>query len=245
MSFTPANQPFEKVKPAENQAPKDSTIDRDYLMGKVNPGQDTRFAKIEPTYSNGEAMYMRKEAYEAFIKMFNAAKKEGVILKIISATRPFEHQKGIWEAKWTGKKAVDGAFLKGTPTSFAERALKIMRWSSMPGTSRHHWGTDIDLNDLNNSYFEKSVGKKVYEWLSAHASEYGFCQVYSPKGEKRPHGYEEEKWHWSYTPLAADFTKQYAQLIKNEDIQGFIGSESAVEIKAVERFVLGINHQCE
>ncbi|NJK84501.1 MAG: M15 family metallopeptidase [Saprospiraceae bacterium] len=41
-----------------------------------------------------------------------------------------------------------------------ERALKILKYSSMPGTSRHHWGTDIDLNSFSNSYFEQGEGKK-------------------------------------------------------------------------------------
>ena len=43
---------------------------------------------------------------------------------------------------------------------------EIMKYSSMPSTSRHHWGTDIDLNSLENSYFEKGEGKKYsIGWL--------------------------------------------------------------------------------
>ena len=33
----------------------------------------------------------------------------------------------------------------------------------MPSTSRHHWGTDLDLNNLNNSYFTSGKGKKIYK----------------------------------------------------------------------------------
>ena len=230
--------------PINNAAPQD-TVGRNYLMGKIDPTTDKRFAKIAAKYRNAEESYMRIEAYESFQKMYEAALKDGVTLRIISATRPFNKQKAIWEAKWTGKKLVDGAYLKGEPKVPSERALQIMRWSSMPGTSRHHWGTDVDLNELNNPYFDKGTGLKIYTWLKEHASEYGFCQVYSVKGAERPDGYQEERWHWSYTPLSKGFTEEYAGLITDKDISGFIGSESAVEIGAVKKYVLGISKECQ
>ncbi|MFM9004881.1 MAG: D-alanyl-D-alanine carboxypeptidase family protein [Flavobacteriales bacterium] len=43
-----------------------------------------------------------------------------------------------------------------------------MKFSSMPGTSRHHWGTDIDLNSVEPSYFLSGKGLLIYQWLSAH-----------------------------------------------------------------------------
>ena len=49
----------------------------------------------------------------------------------------------------------------------------------MPSTSRHHWGTDIDLNSLNNSYFSSGKGLKEYDWLTTNANHYGFYQVYT------------------------------------------------------------------
>ena len=114
--------------------------------------------------------------------MYDAAKKEGITLKIISATRNFATQKIIWEGKWTGKRLHESKEnLAKTIPNPTERAIKILRWSSMPGTSRHHWGTDIDLNKLNNSYFEKGEGLKIYNWLIANASSFGFCQPYSPE----------------------------------------------------------------
>ncbi len=64
----------------------------------------------------------------------------------------------------------------------------------MPG-ARHHWGTDFDLNALNNAYFNTKDGKRIYDWLTQHAAEFGFCQPYTAKGgpDGRPIGYEEEK----------------------------------------------------
>jgi LAS superfamily LD-carboxypeptidase LdcB len=114
----------------------------------------------------------------------------------------------------------------------------------MPGSSRHHWGTDIDLNDLVNSAFESGHGKKTYEWLSANASKYGFCQPYTFKDDKRPSGYNEEKWHWSFVPVSKLLTEFASKNLRDEMITGFQGAEVAKEIGVVEKYVLGINRQC-
>lgn len=216
----------------------------DYLMGKFDPAKHPDFILIPTAYANREGMYLRKDAFEAYKKMHAAAKADGVDLVIISATRPFNYQKGIWEAKWNGSKLVDGKDLSKTMPDSKTRALKILEYSSMPGTSRHHWGTDFDLNDLEDEYFQSGAGKKVYEWLSAHAAEYGFCQVYTPKGPERPHGYNEEKWHWSYVPVARQLTDFAAQHLKDEMIMGFQGAEAAKAIGVVEKYVLGVNPAC-
>ena len=114
----------------------------------------------------------------------------------------------------------------------------------MPGTSRHHWGTDIDLNDLNNEYFATGQGKKVYDWLVEHGAEYGFCQVYTEQGEARPEGYQEEKWHWSYMPLASPFLQQYNKQVSYDDLGGFAGEEAAEQVGAIPKYVNGIAPPC-
>jgi hypothetical protein len=63
--------------------------------------------------------------------------------------------------------------------------------------------------------------KKVYDWLAAHAHEYGFCQPYTAG---RSAGYKEEKWHWSYTPLSQGYTERFRELITDEDFSGFSGA---------------------
>jgi LAS superfamily LD-carboxypeptidase LdcB len=109
----------------------------------------------------------------------------------------------------------------------------------MPATSRHHWGTDMDLNSLDNSYFESGEGLKIYQWLTAHAADYGFCQPYTSKSGGRT-GYEEEKWHWSYLPLSGEFLEQYKNLVTYADIEGFKGSEVSKSMKVISHFVDGV-----
>lgn len=238
--------PAESKKPAATAVSQIDTtrFDLDYIRGKFDPAQHPDFVKIPLKYADREGRYLHRETYEAFLKMWEAARQDGVNLKIISATRNFNAQKGIWEAKWTGRRKVGGKDLSQTIPDVAKRAYKILEYSSMPGTSRHHWGTDIDLNALVNSHFEKGEGLKTYQWLTANAAAYGFCQPYSPKGSERPHGYNEEKWHWSYLPIALPLTKQAELQLKNDMISGFAGAEAASQIDVVQKYVLGINPEC-
>lgn len=222
----------------------DTSISIDYLMGKFEPNKHADFIKVNSKYASRTDFLLRKDTYEAFQKMYEAAKKDGIDLKIISATRPFAHQKRIWEAKWNGNRKIDGQDISKTIKDPVKRALKILEYSSMPGTSRHHWGTDLDINALTNDYFAKGNGLKEYNWLSKNAPRFGFCQPYSEKGRDRPDGYNEEKWHWSYLPFAKKLTDQYKIRVTDGSISGFDGSETASKIQVIKRYVLGINTEC-
>ncbi len=244
MPKTPESMPMEEAKPAP-PAEEEPSFDANYIMGKFDPAQHPDFVKVDKKYADVEGYFLRKETYASFEKMWEAAKADGVTLTIVSATRNFERQRAIWEGKWSGSRLIEnGANAAKKYPDPKTRALKILEYSSMPGSSRHHWGTDIDLNDLDNYTFEQGPGKKVYDWLQKHAHEYGFCQPYTPKGDARPNGYNEEKWHWSYIPVAKKLTDLAARTLTDDMIGGFKGAETAIEIKVVEKYVLGINQEC-
>ena len=221
------------------------TFSIDYVIGKFDPATHPDFTLIDKSVASDGKMRMRKDAYNAFLEMRKAAKEDGIDLKIISAVRPFHHQKRIWEAKWNGARKVDGQDLSKTMPNAVDRAYKILTYSSMPGTSRHHWGTDIDLNSLEPAFFEKGEGAKTFEWLSKNAKTYGYCQPYSQKGEIRPHGYNEEKWHWSYNPVSLELTNLAKRYLTNEMISGFEGADAAPKIDVVGKYILGINQECK
>ncbi len=220
-------------------------MDKNYLLGKFEPAQEKDFVEVDSNYSEEKrGLYLRNETYEAFIRMHDAALQSGIKLIIKSATRNFDSQKKIWEGKWSGEMPVDGKNLSETVSDPVERARIILRFSSMPGTSRHHWGADIDLNSLNNDYFSTEKGKEIYTWLTENASDYGFCQTYTPKDPTRPTGYEEEKWHWSYLPLARLFLAQYTQKVRYDDLKGFLGWETAKLLRVIENYVLAVDPAC-
>jgi zinc D-Ala-D-Ala carboxypeptidase len=216
-----------------------------YLIGRVDPASDPAFARIPDKYIKGSRVWGQKDAVAAFVKMAEAAEGNGYKLTIVSAFRSFDDQKQIWNDKWTGKTLVEKGKLPNTIPDPGKRALKILEFSSMPGTSRHHWGTDFDLNNLNNSYFNTKDGKRIYDWLTANAPGFGFCQVYSAKGPDRPTGYEEEKWHWSYTPVASWYLNQYPVDVGYERLTGFEGADAASTIDVIKTYVDGINPECK
>ena len=220
-------------------------IDKKYLLGKFDPAQEDDFVEVSIKHASRQGLYLRKKTYAAFIRMDDAARQAGVNLIIVSATRNFDSQRSIWNRKWSGKTRVEGKNLALTISDPLERARVILKFSSMPGTSRHHWGTDIDLNALENDYFEAGEGKRVYDWLQENASFYGFCQTYTPKNSSRPSGYEEEKWHWSHIPLARSFLDQYMRYVRYDDLKGFLGWETAHVLKVIENYVQSIDTNCK
>jgi len=207
----------------------DTSMTKDFVLGKFNYKTHKDFVKVS-THHASKTLYLNKSCYAAFKAMYDAAKADGVYLKIISGTRNFYEQKSIWERKWTKYASLE-------PKT---RALKILEYSSMPSSSRHHWGTDMDLNNLNNSYFEKGDGLKIYNWLLQHAKTYGFNQVYTDKQNGRT-GYNMEKWHWSYMPLSEKYLRFYNENITYKNITGFKGSENAEAIDIIKNYVNGIS----
>ena len=205
-------------------------LSKNYLLGKINYPTDTNFIIIDNNMAIKKS-YLLKNVYNAYKQMYLAAKKDKINLLILSATRSFYEQKSIWENKWVKYKLLTDSL----------KALKILEFSSMPGTSRHHWGTDIDLNSLENSYFEKGEGKLIFEWLNKNGSKFGFYQVYTNKKNKNRTGYNQENWHWSYLPIANQFLIYYNQKITLKDIKGFTGFETAKKIDMINKYVNGVN----
>lgn len=234
------------LDPAAPPEPATSHVPVKYLIGDVDPSKDPKFARIPEKYIGGSRVWGHKDAVEAFVRMAEEAETSGYKLKIVSAFRSFSDQKQIWEDKWTGKTLVGGKKLNVSLPDPGQRAQKILTYSSMPATSRHHWGTDFDINSIDPKYFNTKDGKRLYDWLVGHASNYGFCQVYSHKGEpgERTTGYEEEKWHWSYMPVAGWYLKQYPIDVGYDHIKGFLGADAAPGIDVIKTYVQSINPEC-
>ena len=84
-----------------------------------------------------------------------------------------------------------------------QRQREILTASSAPGISRHHWGTDFDLFNLNpRKYQPKGPFADEYAWMGAHALEHGFVQPFVGASILGQYTYIEERWHWSYAPIA-------------------------------------------
>ncbi len=175
----------------------------------------------------GEGINLRKEAYESFLDMKKAAQADGIDIKIVSSFRDFYRQESIWERK----------YLQFTEEGMSplDAIDKIIEYSTIPGTSRHHWGTDIDIIDgrpkssgdvLVPEKFENDgpyVGLK--QWMDENSETYGFYLVYTDNPRRR--GFKYEPWHYSYAPISIPMLTAYRKLnvLKLLQQEEFLGSE--------------------
>ncbi len=184
-----------------------------------------------------EGDLLHPAAAQAFAEMQDAASAAGVNLAIASGFRSFERQRIIWNRKWCGERAINdkqGRPLDPADLSDEQKLHAILHWSALPGASRHHWGTDIDIWDPsgfgNNQQLQlipeeyERPGAPCYTlwcWLKAHAEEYGFFFPY----EVYQGGVAREPWHLSYRPIAHSIQhaltlEELTQAIKTADVEG-------------------------
>jgi len=213
---------------------------------KNQPISDLKLLGIKQPPLFGQGFNLRKPAAESFQKMINAAKKDGIKLYSLSSYRSFERQKNIWNRKYKAllKK-------KNPPQQIIK---SIIEFSSIPGTSRHHWGTDLDIIDssktrpvdplLAKHYLKGGIYHDLYQWLNKKGKDYGFYEVYT-KDPKRT-GYAYEPWHWSYAELSIPYLKQYLTIDlqkhwKTSSAAGHAEFNKAFVNRFKREWVLGIN----
>jgi LAS superfamily LD-carboxypeptidase LdcB len=145
----------------------------------------------------------------------SSAARSGFDLQVASGFRSFDRQLMIWNAKARGQRTVHDDH--GRPVDLQRltplaRAEAILRFSALPGASRHHWGTDLDVFDaaaLPADYRLQLTPEEVaddgmmgpfHRWLDEElARGGGFFRPYA----EDTGGVAVERWHLSYAPLAA------------------------------------------
>ena len=181
----------------------------DNLTGK----SDTHITWLD----NGIGLHT--DALASWQELCDAANSDNIHIEIVSGFRPFERQLAIWNAKYTGERPVkdlaNNTLALGSLSS-PEKIAAIMLYSALPGASRHHWGTDIDVYSPSLlskdqalqlepwEYEEQGPFSSLSKWLQENAHQFGF---YFPYKEYLG-GVAPEPWHLSYFPLADDFTRQ-------------------------------------
>ncbi len=87
------------------------------------------------------------------------------------------------------------------------RLQHILRFSAVPGASRHHWHTDVDFNSTTSADWEGTgTLATLGTWLSRNACREGFVQAYTAG---RSGGHALEQWHYSYAPIAIGIRQLY------------------------------------
>ena len=173
----------------------------------------------------------------AFNDMQVASAYEGFNLQAASSWRGFERQLAIWNGKWRGERPLldaDNQPLDALQLDDMERLHAILRWSALPGTSRHHWGTDLDIYDpdclpvgtrLALEPWEYEAGgwfADLGEWLGDHMADFGFFLPYA-KPLDAAQGVAYEPWHISFAPESGEQRLDPAALalcLQQADIEG-------------------------
>ncbi|MBQ0798354.1 MAG: M15 family metallopeptidase [Porticoccaceae bacterium] len=169
----------------------------------------------------------------------------GLDISVASGFRSFERQLNIWNTKARGERAVldsAGQPLEMQRLDDTQKVFAILRWSALPGTSRHHWGSDFDIWDAaavpadyclqlhTDEYCKGGPFSALNVWLQeevdAHPDDLvrtGFFRPYTVDGD----GIAPEPWHLSYAPLA----RRFEALCDSAALKHLI-ADSDIELKA-------------
>ncbi len=178
---------------------------------------------------------MHAQAVDAFLAMRERAGAAGHDLVPVSSFRDFATQVRIWNAKFRGERPIynaQGQALDALTMSDTQKVDAILLWSALPGASRHHWGTEIDVIDraaipagyesqlMPAEYQPGGPFAALNDWLEACMAEFGFYRPYrTDRGGVRP-----EPWHLSYAPVSVPA----AELLTPEVLSEALGAESVL-----------------
>lgn len=204
---------------------------------------------IDDSHIIGDTIKLEQNTLYAFNKMHEAALEDGIDIKIVSGFRDFERQMLIWNNKY--KKYT--AEYKLSPTKAIE---EIIRFSTIPGTSRHHWGTEIDIIDASDEKYkdeedvlltekyENGIFTKLKRWMDVNSERFGFYLTYV--NDKKRKGFEYEPWHYSYKPVSVELlnifiSNDIGSIISTTSMEGkeFI-SKDFIQ-KYIDEYVKGVN----
>jgi LAS superfamily LD-carboxypeptidase LdcB len=169
----------------------------------------------------GSEVRVHREVLPALLALQAEAARAGFALEVASGFRSFARQLGIWNAKARGERPVldaDERPVRLEALAPLERVHAILRWSALPGASRHHWGTDLDVFDraalAPGASFQLRADETapggpfapMHAWLDAHLPRFDFFRPYA---EERG-GVSPERWHLSYAPLSLPLLRAHS-----------------------------------
>ena len=179
----------------------------------MNPHELTGRARSHIADVAGPDCALHAHVVAPFLSLRRAALADGFDVVPQSSFRDFSRQLNIWNGKFSGERPMydaAGQAIDANDLDAMRRIDAILLWSALPGASRHHWGTDVDLIDraaTSPGYLAQLTPEEfapggpysaVRQWLEANAARFGFfrpfCGILS--------GVRPEPWHFSFAPIA-------------------------------------------
>ncbi len=206
----------------------------DFLYGGPSGADNPAAINVQ----NADEPLLQPEVMQAFTNLQAKAEPEGFDLQIASGYRSFTRQLTIWNRKARGERPIldtMGKPLDISGLSETEIVFAILRFSALPGASRHHWGTDCDVFDNNampdgyqlqlspEEVADSGIFGPLHIWLDRQIREDAAFDFFRPYHSDRG-GVAPERWHLSYAPLARQYQQDFsvAQLrsrIEHSDIE--------------------------
>jgi len=180
-------------------------------------------------FKRDDGFMLHQQALQPFNRLQQAAAGDGIDIKIVSAFRSYQRQASIWQAKLSGARPVYnplGQQVNMDSLSPMARLDAILLYSALPGGSRHHWGTELDVYDAAAvgadyqprlepaEYLTGGPFYKLQQWLIQHATDYNFFLPYQTYNG----GVAHEPWHISYKPISSLFLAKLTPDILRETL---------------------------
>lgn len=126
---------------------------------------------------SGEDYFLSKDAFNAYLELYNAASAEGYDLLVNSAYRSYKDQEDVYKTYYN---------------LYGENYVK--KYAAKPGFSEHQSGLSLDVASVHSNIFEQS---KEFTWMKENAYKYGFVLRF-PKNKENITGFRYEAWHYRY-----------------------------------------------
>jgi LAS superfamily LD-carboxypeptidase LdcB len=206
-------------------------VDPDISIPRLNSLEVTGRATTHVRDVADPRCVLHIRAAEALIAMRDEARGAGIDLDLVSGFRDFNHQASIWSGKFNGSRPLlDARGMEINHADLYESALidAILIWSALPGASRHHWGSEIDVIDTaalsagarpQLTFAEFAAGgrfERLNGWLDSNMRRFGFFRPYSTfRGGVRP-----EPWHLSYAEVSVPALEALSLDVLREALEG-------------------------
>ncbi len=189
----------------ENTSTVSSYDDPYIVVNKYNKVPD---GYRPPDLESYDGHLLRKEAGDAYVKMRNAASRDGYSMVVVSGYRTVDYQRNLYNS-----------YLQ------TDSLEEVDRYSARAGFSEHHTGMALDLfgSSPGLNEFENTP---EYKWLLENGYKYGFIIRYWTDIEKYT-GYKNEPWHIRYVGVDVStdmhnknikcFEEYHAKFIKHKE----------------------------
>ena len=225
------------------------------MTGPLDELELTGRASTHIVYLHELRARLQRDVVEPFLALRRAAAGDGFDLAAASSFRDFAQQARIWNEKFEGRRPLHdrrGNLLDASSLDDGQIVDAILAWSALPGASRHHWGTDIDVFDraalttdhpreLRPELFAPGgVFGGMTVWLDANLHRFGFFRPY----DRDRGGVMVEPWHISHAATAASALAALtvgivADALRHTDLRG--GHEAMARLPEIfERYVVNV-----